>query len=367
MPVSSRIGNILGKNFNKINKVNTNANVILASSRHTSSLLANANTNTMSSSSAAAASPAVVPSGSHSRSVTQSVLAIEQSEGAGARVRRSIGTPSLRNLTPFLMLDHFKIARGAGFPDHPHRGQTTVTYMLDGKVSHEDFVGHKGTIGPGGLQWMTAGKGIMHAEMPVHEEGKPDPEGLQLWIDLPKKDKFCEPSYQEKNASEITTVHPSENTEIVVISGESHGAKGPVRPVGGCWYLDFRLKSPGASIWQPLPKGWTGFIYLLSGSVRVGSDTTAKSHGKYHTLVLSNTGETDGVLLTSTATSGEETRGILIAGEPLDQTVHQYGPFVTTSMQESRQAVMDYQLGQNGFEKAPGWRSEIGKVMTDKM
>lgn len=265
---------------------------------------------------------------------------------------------NLRNLTPFLMLDHFNVGPGAGFPDHPHRGQTTVTYMLEGKFEHEDFVGHRGIIGPGDLQWMTAGRGIMHAEMPIHEPGKPNPQGLQLWLDLPAKMKGVEPSYQEKKASEITTVHPSEDTEIVVISGESHGEKGPVRPLGGCWYFDFKLKKKGAKVWQPLPQGWTSFVYLLTGSLIVSDGPPQKP---YNTLVLSAEPSEDGVWLTSD--SDEETRGVLIAGEPLDQPVVQYGPFVVTSQQEARQAILDFQGAKNGFEKAKTWKSVIGEPM----
>ncbi|GHJ83694.1 hypothetical protein NliqN6_0096 [Naganishia liquefaciens] len=298
-----------------------------------------------------------------SRKVTKSVFAIEQKEGAGAVVRRSIGSPALRNLTPFLMLDHFIIRKGAGFPDHPHRGQSTVTYMLEGKVQHEDFAGHTGTIGPGDLQWMVAGKGIMHAEMPLHEEGRPDPQGLQLWIDLPAKDKGIEPLYQEMSSSEITTVRPSPDVEISVISGESHGEKGVVRPVGGCWYLDFKLKSKGAKVFQPLPKGWTSFIYLLSGALTVGGQSEVQN--AFHTLVLSADDGEDGVWLE--AAEDGLTRGVLIAGEPLKQHVVQYGPFVTTSVDEARQAVMDFQNAQNGFERAKHWRSEIGKPLTNRM
>ncbi len=128
-----------------------------------------------------------------SRSVAKKVRAIETGEGAGATVRRSIGTPALRNISPFLMLDHFRIPEGAGFPDHPHRGQTTVTYLLEGTSKHEDFAGHAGTIGPGDVQWMNAGHGIMHAEMPIHRDADGnklvDPVGLQLWVDLPKEAK----------------------------------------------------------------------------------------------------------------------------------------------------------------------------------
>ncbi|KAI5450859.1 RNA pol II transcription cofactor [Naganishia albida] len=297
-----------------------------------------------------------------SRKAVKSVLAIEQSEGVGAKVRRSIGSPALRNLTPFLMLDHFTIGKGAGFADHPHRGQSTVTYMLEGKVQHEDFAGHAGTIGPGDLQWMVAGKGIMHAEMPLHEEGKPDPMGLQLWIDLPAKDKGIDPLYQEMLAKDICTVRPSEDVEITVISGESHGEKGPVRPVGGCWYLDFKLKGKGAKVFQPLPKGWTSFLYLLSGGLIVGDQPDV--HKAYHTVVLSAGEGENGVWLQ--AAEDGLTRGVLIAGEPLQQRVVQYGPFVTTSTDEARQAIMDFQNAENGFERAKHWRSEIGKPLTNR-
>src|SRR5690606_31441282 len=137
---------------------------------------------------------------SNPRSIQKVVKAISQSEGSGARVRRSIGTPQLRNFSPFLMLDHFTIGKGAGFPDHPHRGQETITYLLSGSVDHEDFAGHKGTIGPGDLQFMTAGRGIVHAEMPGQqsedaEGGIQENTGMQLWVDLPKELKFCEPRY----------------------------------------------------------------------------------------------------------------------------------------------------------------------------
>jgi len=134
-----------------------------------------------------------------SRSVVKTVLSIEQPEGDGALVRRSIGSMNLKNLTPFLMLDYFYTSTGAGFPDHPHRGQATVTYMLEGASMHEDSEGHKGTIESGGVQWMCAGRGIIHAEMPILEPGKPGPRGLQLWVDLPKQVSSICPSVKERN------------------------------------------------------------------------------------------------------------------------------------------------------------------------
>ncbi|CAD6898856.1 unnamed protein product [Tilletia controversa] len=318
-------------------------------------------------------------SGYVSRVVTKAVPAIETSEGVGARVRRSIGTPGLQNLSPFLMLDHFRIPPKAGFADHPHRGQVTVTLMLEGYVNHEDFAGHAGTIGPGDLQWMTAGRGIVHAEMPKHydEAGNrlPDPTGLQLWIDLPRDHKFDEPDYQELLGSSLPTVTPRESEpeetegqgwKIKVIAGESHGAVSPIRSpeTGGCEYYDITLQ-PGGRVFQKLPKGWNAFIYSTAGSIKVGEKEKAKVFEKYHTLVLSNAGPDsteDGVWFehaSSGAEATEEARFFLVAGKPLDQPTVQYGPFVLCTKEDVMQTLQDYQLGQNGFERAPGWQSKI--------
>jgi len=293
---------------------------------------------------------------SASRSVIKQVLSQETSEGAGAVVRRSIGSAQLRNLTPFLMLDHFHIGKGAGFPDHPHRGQATVTYITEGASKHEDSAGHAGTIQAGGVQWMCAGRGIIHAEMPVHEPGKPEPRGLQLWVDLPKQYKMVEPSYQELEPENIPSAFPEgpDGPEIRVISGKSHGQESPVRPLGGCWYFHVKFKQPG-KIFQALPAGWTAFIYTLNGKVTVGDSGT--THDAFYTLVLSADDQETGVSVT--ALEGD-TDLVLIAGEPLDQDVVQYGPFVMTSKEEIQKTFLDYRLGQNGFEKAHDWKSKIG-------
>ncbi|PWN95800.1 hypothetical protein FA09DRAFT_301049 [Tilletiopsis washingtonensis] len=309
-----------------------------------------------------------------SRSVVKKVPAIETPEGAGAIVRRSIGTPALRNLSPFLMYDHFHAPEGAGFPDHPHRGMTTVTYVLQGAFQHEDFMGNAGIIGPGASQVMSAGRGVVHAEMPLHRDAQgnklPDPVGLQLWIDLPEESKMSEPYYQEFTAEEMPTARPrpsepieteGSDWEIKILAGESHGVKSPVRSPerGQCWYLDVRLNKPGARVFQPIPTGWTAFIYVGdSAPIKVGDDASLAAHEKFHTLVLSNK-----AVVTDPKTdpsTGEEGRAFVIAGMPLDQTVYQHGPFVMTSAAEIRQAFEDYQYGQNGFERAPGWRSKIG-------
>ncbi|TEB35892.1 pirin domain-containing protein [Coprinellus micaceus] len=293
-----------------------------------------------------------------SRNVVKKVLAVEQSEGAGARVRRSIGSMSLRNLTPFLMLDHFRIGNGAGFPDHPHRGQATVTYMLEGSSRHEDSAGHKGTIVAGGVQWMCAGKGIIHAEMPVSGPGIPEPVGFQLWVDLPKEFKMVDPSYQELGPEGIPVAYPEGPdgpVSVKVISGKSHGVESPVRPLGGCWFFHIKLNKEGSSVFQDIPAGWTTFAYLFKGSVSVG-DSPAK-YPSYHTLAFSGEPLETGVKITALE---DGTELILCAGEPLEQTVVQYGPFVMTTKEEIQKTLLDYQLGKNGFEKAHAWKSEIG-------
>lgn len=304
------------------------------------------------------------------RTIRQAFLAIEQAEGAGARVRRSIGTPKLRNFSPFLMLDHFTIGKGAGFPDHPHRGQETITYLLSGGVDHEDFAGNKGTIGPGDLQFMTAGRGIMHAEMPhENEDGSPNV-GLQLWVDLPAKLKMCEPRYRDLRAEEIPTATTSDGkATIKVISGQSQGVDS-VRDLAytPVWILDITIR-PGGRVSQSLPKGWNAFAYTLSGKTVFGSaDAPAESRSaseslisEYHNVVFNQEG--DSVHASNSPDSTEDSRFLLVAGQPLDQQVVQHGPFVLNNREDVYQAMLDYQSNANGFERAKGWRSEIGKRM----
>lgn len=296
------------------------------------------------------------------RAVRQAFLAIEQAEGAGARVRRSIGTRNLRNFSPFLMLDHFTIGKGAGFPDHPHRGQETITYLLSGGVDHEDFAGNRGTIGPGDLQFMTAGRGIMHAEMP-HEnpDGSPNV-GMQLWVDLPKELKMCEPRYRDLRASEIPIATADDGRVTVkVISGQSHGVDS-VRDLAytPVWLLDVTVK-PGGRVKQVLPVGWNAFAYTLAGKTIFGSGGETKTIKEFHNVVFEQKG--DFVEASVPENADEEGRFLLVAGQPLDQKVVQYGPFVVTSEQEVYQAMVDFQTASNGFEKSRNWESEIGKRM----
>ncbi|KAF2751053.1 hypothetical protein M011DRAFT_437815 [Sporormia fimetaria CBS 119925] len=296
------------------------------------------------------------------RSIRKSFLAIEQSEGAGARVRRSIGTPQLRNLPPFLMLDHFSISPGAGFPDHPHRGQETITYLLSGAVDHEDFAGHKGTIEAGDLQFMTAGRGIVHAEMPRQNvDGSPNV-GLQLWVDLPKELKMCEPRYRDLRASEIPTATADNGRVVVkVISGKALDVESlkelAYTPV---WLLDFTIQ-PGGSVKQALPKGWTAFAYTLNGTTIFSSNGVSRPVNQYHNVVF----EQDGDSIEASVEEGAdgEARFILVAGMPFNQPIVQYGPFVVTNREEVVKAITDFQTRSNGFERAEGWESEIGKNM----
>ncbi|KAI8929426.1 RmlC-like cupin domain-containing protein [Entophlyctis helioformis] len=317
------------------------------------------------------------------KSVVQTVLSREQAEGLGARVRRSIGTYELRNLDPFLMLDEFNVKEPAGFPDHPHRGFETVTYMLSGVFQHEDFAGHKGTIGPGDLQWMTAGRGIVHAEMPLSKDVCT---GLQLWVNLPRNAKMIPPRYQELSATHVPlAVSPDGKTSVKVIAGESYGVAAKVHTYSPMYYLDVSMAA-GAVFEQAIPEGYTAFVYTLEGSATFGDTSSSSSDvdpadvqqpaQPHCTLVLSK----DGLLLRATtapeaaspaspasATSATPTapktaaRFVVIAGEPINEPIVQHGPFVMNSETEIRQAIMDYQLGRNGFEKAPEWESDIGK------
>ena len=229
-----------------------------------------------------------------SRAIQQVFLANEQSEGVGARVRRSIGSPKLRNLSPFLMLDHFTSSPGAGFPDHPHRAIETVSYVLQGAVDHEDFMGNRGTIEAGDLQFMTAGKGIMHAEMPrQNADGSPNI-GMQLWVDLPEKLKACEPRYRDLKAKEIPHIEVDDGkASIKIISGRSHGVDSvqelAYTPV---WFFDITIK-PGGRVTQELPVGWNAFAYTLSGTSIFGlPGVNQRTVEKFHIVVFEQAGNT---------------------------------------------------------------------------
>ncbi|KAL4554711.1 hypothetical protein LXL04_037313 [Taraxacum kok-saghyz] len=285
------------------------------------------------------------------RTVVRKFLARPQHEGVGAVVRRSIGRFELKYFDPFLVLDEFSVTAPAGFPDHPHRGFETVTYMLQGAVTHEDFEGHKGTIGVGDLQWMTAGRGIVHSEMPAaHGTQK----GLQLWINLSSTHKMIEPMYQEmasRNIAEAT----ENGVTVRIIAGERLGMKSPIYTRTPTMFLDFTME-PGAHVEQPIPESWNAFVYVLEGEGVIGnsssksSSTTASAH---HILLL---GPGDGVEVWNK--SSKSLRFILVGGEPLGEPVVQWGPFVMNTQQEIDQTIQDCENFENGFEKARYWRSQ---------
>ncbi|XP_051528855.1 pirin [Myxocyprinus asiaticus] len=285
------------------------------------------------------------------RRVSKVVLSVEQAEGVGARVRRSIGGRELKNLDPFLMLDEFRVGKPAGFPDHPHRGFETVTYLLSGSSAHEDSSGRSGKLEPGDLQWMTAGRGVIHAEMPVSDEPI---HGLQLWVNLKGADKMVEPQYQELKSKEIPK--PSKDgVTVIVISGEALGVKSKIYTRTPTMYLDFKLKK-GAKHVQPVPKGWTAFIYTIVGSLCTGPDDDPRTIEPHHTVVFE-----DGECIRVENKTVEESHFVLIAGEPIKEPVVQYGPFVMNTQEEINQAIGDYRSATNGFERAKVWKSKIGQ------
>ena len=223
------------------------------------------------------------------------------------------------------MLDHFNVAVGAGFPDHPHRGQETITYLLEGATDHEDFAGNRGRLNAGDLQFMTAGRGIVHAEMPADlGDGKPNI-GMQLWVDLPKDLKNCEPRYRDLAAAEIPIADFDDGKVTVkVISGQSHGVDSlqelAYTPV---WLLDVTVR-PGGRIAQPLPAGWNAFAYIIEGeSVTFDTGATKQQVPRYHNTVFEQKG--DQIIAEVLADAKEAARFILVAGLPLDQPIIQYG------------------------------------------
>ncbi|KAF3331078.1 pirin-like protein [Carex littledalei] len=269
-----------------------------------------------------------------------------QHEGVGAVVRRSIGRFELRYFDPFLVLDEFSVAAPAGFPDHPHRGNLD-SISSKGAVMHEDFEGHKGLIKAGDLQWMTAGRGIVHSEMPA---GQGLSKGLQLWVNLSSKNKMIEPRYQEIQSKDIASTSKNGVT-VRVIAGESMGIQSPVYTCTPTMYLDFTLK-PSSHLQQPIPSSWNAFVYILEGEGIFGLEKSGPV-GAHHVLLL---GQGDGLQVWNR--SSKMLRFVLIGGEPLDEPVAQLGPFVMNTDEEIDQTVDDFQYFVNGFEKARHWRSE---------
>lgn len=276
-----------------------------------------------------------------SRHITQIIRGMATSDGAGVKLTRVIGSPQLMQLDPFLMLDEFGTDQPedyiAGFPDHPHRGFETVTYMLDGRMRHRDNHGNSGLLVPGSVQWMSAGRGLVHSEMPEQEAGRM--RGFQLWINLPAHLKMTAPRYQEFGPEQIPEVHPAPGVDIKVIAGTVNGVKGPVeQPATTPVYLDLRLQA-GARFEQVLPSAHNAFVYVYEGGLRVGEGALAQTLSKGQLGVLS---AADRVRIEA---SEPDTRTILVAGQPLREPVARYGPFVMNTRAEIMQAMEDFQSG----------------------
>ena len=271
------------------------------------------------------------------RNIKYLVEGIQTSDGAGVNLTRIIGSPELNMLDPFLLLDEFGSDNPndyiAGFPPHPHRGFETITYMLNGKFTHEDTAGNKGHLSDGGVQWMTAGKGVIHSEMPEQTEGLV--RGFQLWFNLPKEKKMIEPAYHDIQSDQIPVVE-FEGGRVKVISGTFQDTTGPGRPHTGMMYLDIHLDSK-QDITVPIANDWNGFVYVYEGSINANIGVP-----KGHLAVLDTK---DDFLCSS---SVENTRLILVAGEPLNEPVARGGPFVMNTKREVLQAFEDYQSGRLG-------------------
>lgn len=271
------------------------------------------------------------------RRVVAVIRGVPTSDGAGVKLTRVIGSRALPDLDPFLMLDEFGSEKGAdyigGFPDHPHRGFETVTYMLDGRMRHWDNKGNSGLLVPGSVQWMTAGSGLVHSEMPEQEDGLM--RGFQLWINLPAKDKMCAPRYQEYAPEKIPVAQPSPGVSVKVIAGEVAGIKGPIGGVAtDPTYLDIALEQ-GASFTHRLPKEHNAFAYVFEGAAMLGIKEVEKSQ-----LAVISQGD-----IISFTADDAPARLILVAGRPLREPVAKYGPFVMNTPEEIHQAIADYQAG----------------------
>jgi len=283
------------------------------------------------------------------RTLVSVIESVPTSDGAGVKLRRSLGSQRGLYVDPFLMLDEFYSDDPddyiAGFPAHPHRGFETVTYMLDGRMRHEDHLGHRGDLGPGDVQWMTAAHGIIHSEMPQQSEGRL--RGFQLWLNLPSKEKMKPAAYRDIPASEIPRLTLPSGGEVKIIAGaltaDGTVAHGAINGRGGKLstdplYLDVRLP-PESEFNTQVASGHSAFLYAYEGSVRIGTPATAKPLSRGAAGVLS-----DGDRLRVEA-GPEGARLLLLAARPLGEPVVQYGPFVMNTREEIEQALADYREG----------------------
>jgi redox-sensitive bicupin YhaK (pirin superfamily) len=275
-----------------------------------------------------------------SRTVEHLVEGVATSDGAGVSLTRVLTGKLQRRLDPFLMLDAFGSDDPdeyiAGFPDHPHRGFETITYMLAGRMRHRDSAGHEGLLENGGMQWMIAGRGAIHSEIPQQKDGLM--EGFQLWLNLPARNKMAVPWYKDFPSTEIPEYATKDGVTVRVIAGNSNGVAGAMtREITEPLYLDIHMPT-GARFATAIPATHNAFIYVYRGAVQVGDTPT----GSQRMGILSNTPGADGLALIAT----ENARLILVAGKPLNEPIVQYGPFVMNTQEEIHQALEDYRSGQ---------------------
>jgi redox-sensitive bicupin YhaK (pirin superfamily) len=278
-------------------------------------------------------------SASKVREVARKVRGQPTSDGAGVRMTRVIGSQALDSFDPFLLLDEFRSDDPqdyiAGFPDHPHRGFETVTYMLAGRMRHGDNQGNTGMLGPGSVQWMTAGRGIVHSEFPEQQAGLMW--GFQLWVNLPRALKMTAPRYQDIQSERIPEVELGPGARARVLVGFLDGVAGPVSDVAtDPIYFDLHLE-PNASYTATLPEGHNAFAYVYVGEASIGAAATSIQRGELALL-------TRGASLPMTA-GAEGARLIVVGGRPLNEPVARYGPFVMNTVDELKQAFADYQAG----------------------
>ena len=283
------------------------------------------------------------------RRLEKTVLGRATRDGDGVKLTRVLTSDLQQRLDPFLMLDQFGSDDpkdyGGGFPDHPHRGFETVTYMIAGRMRHKDSAGHEGLLQNGGVQWMTAGRGVIHSEMPEQEAGVM--EGFQLWLNLPARDKMCAPGYRDIQSEHIPEVRPSPGVQVRVISGVCHGTAGAVHRPADAFptdplYLDIHFEQDAEFV-HPLAADFNAFVYTYRGEVKIVENMgTLATVDLHHMGVLRNEGEQ----VHMQARAG--TRVLLIAGRPLHQPIAQYGPFVMNTRAELMQAVEDFNTGRLG-------------------
>lgn len=286
-----------------------------------------------------------------SRTVAGIINSVETLEGAGFLVRRPFPKSSFSEFDPFLLLDelgpiNLKPGQAKGAPDHPHRGFETVSYVLAGRLEHKDSAGHAGLLNPGDVQWMTAGAGVVHSEMPesMFTQTGGRLHGIQLWVNLPQRDKMMPPRYQEIPAAQIPVAQTEDQSVTVrVIAGEALGAKAVIQTRTPITYLHFTLQ-PGATIIQPVPKEYNAFVYVLEGSGLFGAEPEPGDDGQM--VLFSQDGED--VAIANPADAQRPLDLLLIAGVPLNEPVVRYGPFVMNTEAEIAQAINDYQAGRMG-------------------